>query len=253
LIGSLATVEAGWPDPVEVLNIDGQSDIVLICEHASNHIPPSLENLGLPPGELERHIAWDIGARGVTRTLSAKLDAPAFLGTYSRLVIDLNRPLESPTSIPIRSESTDIPGNIDIAAENRDIRVAKIFTPFQTAIASYLDERAAVGRETRIVAIHSFTPVFFGQARPWHVGVLFDKSRGYGESVISTLGEEQGLIVDANVPYVIDRMEDYAVPIHGEDRGYEAILIEVRQDLISEPKGQAEWAARLGDALLRSF
>jgi predicted N-formylglutamate amidohydrolase len=252
LIGSLATVEAGWPDPVEVINIDGQSDIVLICEHASDYIPPSLENLGLPSDELERHIAWDIGARGVTRALSEKLDAPAFLGTYSRLVIDLNRPLESPTSIPVRSESTDIPGNINIENGIREVRIEKIFTPFQKAISSYLDERATGSRETRIVAIHSFTPIFFGQARPWHVGVLFDKSRDYGESVISALGEEQGLIVDANVPYVIDRMEDYAVPIHGEDRGYDAILIEVRQDLIAEPEGQADWASRLGDALLRS-
>lgn len=247
------TARSDWRVPVDILNADGQSEIVLICEHASNYIPPSFACLGLPPEELKRHIAWDIGASAVTRALSASLDAPAFLGTYSRLLVDLNRPIESPSSIPWRSESTDIPGNMDITNEDRDYRIAKIFGPFQAAVSSHLDERNSAGRRTKIVAIHSFTPVFFGEVRPWHAGILFNMAREYGERVIGALGEEPGLIVDANVPYVIDRMEDYAIPVHGEDRGYEAILIEMRQDLISDSTGQSEWASRLADALLRSM
>ncbi len=246
-----AVVEA-WPEAAEVLNPLGASDIVLICEHASNYIPPEYEGLGLPPSDLSRHIAWDIGASAVTRILSERLNAVAFLGRYSRLLIDLNRPLVSPTCIPIRSESTDIPGNIGITEADRSARISKVFTPFQEAVAAHLDERAAGARNTTIVAIHSFTPLFLGRSRPWHAGVLFDKSRECGERVIRALGQDNDLNVEANVPYVIDRMEDYAIPIHGEDRGYDAILVEIRQDLISTAVGQADWAARLGDALLTS-
>ncbi|MEW9807901.1 N-formylglutamate amidohydrolase [Mesorhizobium sp. ZMM04-5] len=243
--------EADWPPPVEILNESGASDIVLICEHASNHIPASFERLGLAPSELQRHIAWDIGAAEVARELSRQLDAICFLGTYSRLIIDLNRPLDSTTSIPVRSESTDVPGNIGIAPEDRDRRVSLIFNPFQDHVARHLDARTSQGRKTRLVAIHSFTPVFLGARRPWHAGVLFNRSREFAQNLIQGLGREAGLIVGANVPYVIDRQEDYAVPVHGEDRGLPAILIEIRQDLISPDvlEGHSLWATRLARAL----
>jgi predicted N-formylglutamate amidohydrolase len=240
-----------WPPAVEVLNEDGRSDIVLICEHASNHIPVEYQKLGLPDGELDRHIAWDIGAEAVARGLSARLDAPCFLGTYSRLLIDLNRPLPSPTSIPVRSESTDIPGNLNLSDEDRQRRVDTIFIPFHDRISRHLDARTRKNRKTRIVAIHSFTPIFFGKPRPWHAGILFDTSRDFGQQIIDRLSEDATLVIGANQPYVIDRMEDYAIPVHGEDRANSAILIEIRQDLLGTQAGIAEWTDRLSTALDR--
>lgn len=243
------THSADWPSPVEVLNETGGSDIILLCEHASNHIPAEFDALGLNDTDTKRHIAWDIGAAEVTRRLAAALDAPAFLSSYSRLLIDLNRPLNSASSIPLRSENTDIPGNADLTLEERARRAALIFTPFHDRVAAHILEREKAGRATRIVAMHSFTPVFFGKPRPWHAGILYDKSVAFGQSVIAGLRIDAALNVDGNVPYVISRDEDYAIPIHGQDRGHDAILIEVRQDLISAVVGIEEWAGRLTNAL----
>jgi predicted N-formylglutamate amidohydrolase len=240
-----------WPPAVEVLNEHGTSDIVLICEHASNHMPSEFKGLGLPAHELTRHIAWDIGAEAVARGLSARLDAPCFLGSYSRLLIDLNRPVDSPTSIPVRSESTDIPGNAGLADSERHRRIQRMFTPFHDRVSRYLDAREKLGSKTRIVAIHSFTPTFLGEARPWHAGILFNRARHFAEHLIAHLAEDKALNIGANVPYVIDRMSDYAIPVHGEDRGHPAILVEIRNDLIASEKGVAEWIVRLAVALSR--
>jgi predicted N-formylglutamate amidohydrolase len=241
-----------WPEPVEIINASGRSDIVLICEHASNYIPASFNGLGLPPEELVRHIAWDIGAECVSRSLSELLDAPCFLGKYSRLLIDLNRPIDSATSIPPRSEATDIPGNIDLADADRQCRIDRVFSPFQSAVSAYLDMRRQEGRATKIVAIHSFTPVFLGEKRPWHAGILFNRSAGFGREIIDRLSRITGLTIGANVPYVIERISDYAIPVHGEDRGLDAVLVEIRQDLIASADGQSRWADHLFEALRKS-
>ncbi|GGZ41728.1 N-formylglutamate amidohydrolase [Asticcacaulis endophyticus] len=235
-------------DAVEIWGEGDASEIVLLCEHASNHIPERYNGLGLPQTELQRHIAWDIGAAEVTRRLSDALGAVAFLGGYSRLLIDLNRPLESPNSIVTRSEATDIPGNINIDEIERAHRVETMFTPFHDRVTAHLNARKTRGLPTRIVSIHSFTPVYHGEVRQWHGGVLFDKSQTYGEAVLERL-REPGLMLGANVPYQTSRDEDYGVPIHGDDRGIEAIMIEIRQDLISDPTGVDLWAQRLTRAL----
>jgi predicted N-formylglutamate amidohydrolase len=237
-----------WPEAVEMLNAEGRSPIVLTCEHASRHIPSDYQGLGLPEAEISRHIGWDIGAAEVTRRLSALLDAPAFLSNYSRLLIDLNRPLGAESSIPILSENTEIPGNRDLDAAERALRAERMFHPFHAAVAAHLDERAGCGRPALILAIHSFTPVFKGVERPWHAGVLFSHSRDWGAAMVERLGED-GLNIAANQPYVIDRTEDYTIPIHGQDRGLPALLIEIRQDLIADEAGAEVWAERLARAV----
>jgi predicted N-formylglutamate amidohydrolase len=250
--GLLSTLQSkldDWPEPVEVLNDGGRSDIVLICEHASNHIPECFNGLGLEDIDLERHIAWDIGAESVSRSLSALLDAPCFIGKYSRLLIDLNRPIESVTSIPVRSEATDVPGNAQLSPGDRQLRIDQMFIPFHAAVSAHLDRREKDRRPTKIVAIHSFTPVFLGEARPWDAGILFDKSTKVGTDLIDRLKRVTGLNIGANVPYVIERKSDYAIPVHGEDRGLDAILVEIRQDLIGSAEGQTRWA----DYLFRSL
>lgn len=244
-----AQTERDWPAAVEVLNEDGRSDIVLLCEHASNHMPAEYRGLGLDAHHLQRHIAWDIGAAGVTRLLSARLDAPAFLSGYSRLLIDVNRPLDAGSSIPVRSEDTEIPGNIGIDAAERARRAALMFSPFHDRVSGHLDRRAQQRRPTRIVTVHSFTPVFLGVARPWHTGILYSEAKDFGEAILAGLRADGTLNADANVPYVISRDGDYAIPIHGDDRGIAAVLIEIRQDLVADERGIEEWADRLAKAL----
>ena len=244
-----AQAEKDWPDAVEVLNEHGRSDIVLLCEHASNHMPAEYRQLGLDARHLQRHIAWDIGAAEVTRLLSARLDAPAFLSSYSRLLIDLNRPLDAEGSIPVLSEDTGIPGNVGIDAAERARRTAIMFSPFHDRVAAHLDSRVTDGRSTRLITIHSFTPVFLGIARPWHAGVLHGGASDLADVLLARLRTDAALNVAANVPYVISRDADYAVPIHGDDRGIPAVLVEIRQDLLSTRSGIEDWAGRLAAAL----
>lgn len=236
------------PPAAETVNPDGTSPYVLLCEHASNHIPARYEKLGLDDGELTRHIAWDIGVAPIARDLSKALDAPLILSGYSRLLIDCNRPVGVPTSIPEISESTRIPGNEDLSAEERQRRADDFYWPFQQAVADLLDRRQAAGKRSIVFGVHSFTPVFKGFQRPWHAGILFRKSKAYGEALVAAL-QEPGLNVVANEPYRIDDESDQTVPVHGEARGLDAVLIEIRQDLIADDAGQAQWAKRLAPAL----
>ena len=246
----MTTAARAWPDPVEILNAEGPSPIVLLCEHAANYIPPEYGGLGVSAAELQRHIAWDIGAAEVTRHLSRLLGAAAFLGTYSRLLIDLNRPLGVRSSIVPRSEATDIPGNAGLSAAERERRERLIFTPHHAAIEAHLDARTRAGRKTVIVAIHSFTPVYLGNARQWHVGILFEKARSLAEATIERLrAMDPALNVGANVPYSVTIEEDYGLLVHGDNVGNPAILIEIRQDLIATPDATESWAHRLAPVL----
>lgn len=233
---------------VETVNPVGQSPYVLLCEHASNHMPARYDGLGLDAGELQRHIAWDIGVAPIARQLSQALDAPLVLSGYSRLLIDCNRPAGAPTSIPEMSETTAIPGNIALSPEERAYREATFYWPFQKEVARILDRRQREGMPTIIFGVHSFTPVFKSFARPWHAGILFRKAERLGHALVAAL-QEPGLNVVANEPYQIDDENDYTVPVHGEARGFDAVLIEIRQDLIADRGGQIEWAERLVPAL----
>jgi predicted N-formylglutamate amidohydrolase len=238
-----------WPAPIEVLNEQGDSPLVLICEHASNHIPSEYNGLGLRPSDLMRHIAWDIGAANVTRGLAKRLNATAFLANYSRLLVDLNRPLHASSCMPARSEDTEIPGNMAIDHAERERRIRKMFTPFHDCIAEHLDKRQRAGTVRSLVTIHSFTPIYLGQKRPWHVGVLFDKAQDLGHAIMDRLKSDLTLNVGANVPYDVSPDDDYAVPIHGDNRNIPAVLIEIRNDLITDPADADRWAARLATIL----
>jgi predicted N-formylglutamate amidohydrolase len=237
------------PPAVTVENETGVSPYVLVCEHASNHIPAEYRDLGLRPQDLERHIAWDIGAAALARMLSSLLDAPLFLSGYSRLLIDCNRPLLVSSSIPVRSEATEIPGNRALDQAERERRATAYFWPFQTRIAEALDARLADGRPTAVLGIHSFTPSFLGVQRPWHVGVLYGRAAAFGQALVARLASDAALAVGDNEPYRIAAEEDYTVPVHGDARGIVAALIEVRQDLLMASEGVAEWASRLAAVL----
>ena len=237
------------PAPVSLVNPDGAADFLLACDHAGNAIPRRLGTLGLPDGELQRHMAWDIGVAGLGRELSRRLDAPLLLQTYSRLVVDCNRDPAVPSSIPEVSETTRIPGNVGISAVERAARLSAIFEPYHATLQAALDGRAADGRQTVLVALHSFTPVFKGVGRPWQVGILFNRDTRLARPLIALLRAEGDLVVGENEPYSVSDVSDYTVPVHGERRGLFHVEIEIRQDLIAEPAGQAAWAARLARLL----
>lgn len=240
---------ADEPDPVRLLNPGGRSDVVLIADHAGRDIPRALGRLGVPESELSRHIAWDIGIAAVTERLSRTLDTVAVLQRYSRLVIDCNRDPSSPTSMPEISEHTPIPGNTGLSPDQRQARVDEIFRPYHARIAALLDARAAEQRRTVLVAMHSFTPVFKGQSRAMQVGVLYHRDARLAHIMLDLLRAEGDLIVGDNAPYAITDTSDYAVPVHGEGRSLPHVELEIRQDLIASPDGQASWAARLARLL----
>jgi predicted N-formylglutamate amidohydrolase len=222
---------------------------LLTCDHAGNRLPRQLGDLGLPAHELERHIAWDIGAAAVTRLLARELGAFAILQTYSRLVVDCNRPVGVATSIPVVSESTEIPANQRLSAGAAAERVRAIFRPYHDRIVSELERRKRCAQPTVLVAMHSFTPVFHGLARPWHVGMLYQRDVRLGRALLELLRKEPGLVVGDNEPYSVNDASDYGVVVYGEGRGIPHVEIEVRQDLISDEAGQIAWAKRFARLL----
>jgi predicted N-formylglutamate amidohydrolase len=248
-----ALLDVNEPGPVTLDNEAGSSVFFLTCDHAGRAFPRRLRNLGLPEHETRRHIAWDIGIGAVGRQLSRLLDAAVILQTYSRLVIDCNRDPNVPSSIPEISENTEVPGNRSLGEAGRAARVEAVFRPYHNAIAAALDRRAAQDRASVLVALHSFTPVFKGIRRPWQVAVLFNRDPRLAHSLAELLRAEGDLFVGENEPYAVSDLTDYTVPVHGERRGLPHVEIEIRQDLITEPAGQAEWAERLARLLPAAY
>jgi predicted N-formylglutamate amidohydrolase len=229
------------------------SPFLLCCDHAGQLIPRVLGDLGLSAADRLRHIAWDIGAAGVTRHLSERLSAFAILQTYSRLVYDCNRPERAPDAVTILSEHTEIPGNVGVTEEERARRRDEIFWPYQNRIAAELDLRARRNQPSVLVSVHSFTPVWKGDARQLHAGVLYNRDPRLGRAMLELLRAESGLLVGDNQPYALNDNSDYTVPTHGEKRGLLHVELELRQDLIEGPEGQREWAERLSRLLPRAL
>jgi predicted N-formylglutamate amidohydrolase len=244
-----ALLEPDEPSPVRVLHEDGASDFFLTADHAGKAIPRRLGDLGVATAELERHIAWDIGIAGVTERLSTALDATAALQTWSRLVIDCNRDPAWPSAVPTISELTEIPGNANLTETDRIARVEAIFQPYHQQIAALLDARAAAGRRTVLIAMHSFTPVFKSESRAMEVGVLYFRRTKLAQIMLDLLRAEGDLTVGENAPYALTEDSDYSVPFHAQRRDLEHVEIEIRQDLIATAEGQAAWASRFARVL----
>jgi predicted N-formylglutamate amidohydrolase len=231
--------------PVQEYNATGRSPFLLICDHYGRLIPRALGDLGLAESEPTRHIAWDIGIAGVAEALSKRLDAHLIAQNYSRLVIDCNRPPHAASSIPRISEATTIPGNEGLAGEAAAIRRREIFDPYHRHIDAIIDQRLRDQRPTALVALHSFTPVYAGIARPWHIGTLYHRDTRLPPLLLKLLRAEPDLVVGDNEPYAVSDETDYTIPLHGEARGLISTGIEIRQDLIQDQAGQQQWAERL--------
>jgi predicted N-formylglutamate amidohydrolase len=231
--------------PVHEVNAQGTSPFLLTSDHYGRVLPRALGDLGLPESELMRHIGWDIGIAGVAERMAQMLDAHLIAQRYSRLVIDCNRPPGVASSIPVMSEATVIPRNEGIPESERAARRREIFEPYHRRIDAAIDGRMAAKRPTVLVSLHSFTPVYAGVARPWHIGALYNRDTVLPKLLLEHLRRESGLVVGDNEPYAASDLTDYTIPVHGEARGLVNTGIEIRQDLIADPSGQQQWAERL--------
>jgi len=245
---ALLLTEADVP-PVLEFNERGDSPFLFTCDHYGRIIPRALGDLGVAQSELVRHIAWDIGIAGVAERLSKEMNAHLVAQRYSRLVIDCNRPPGVASSIPVISEATTIPGNEGLAPEAAAMRRREIFDPYHRRIDEIIDAREHRGQPTFLVALHSFTPVYAGIARPWHIGTLYHRDRTLPPLLLQHLRAEGDLVVGDNEPYAVSDTTDYTIPVHGEMRGLINTGIEIRQDLIGDQAGQEQWAARLARIL----
>ena len=238
---------ADEPQPFAIDRPEGSSPVLLIVDHGGSRVPRSLGGLGLAPEALERHIAYDIGALGVSRTLSRLLDATLIHQPYSRLVIDCNRHPKHAEAFVEASDGTAVPGNRGLSVPEAAARIVEIFMPYHHAIAAWLDRRAAAGRPAAIVAMHSFTPRHgaLPAPRPWGVSVLFNADRAIADRLVPALERSVPHPVGINEPYVVDEFSDYAIPEHGERRGVPSVEIEIRQDLIGTEAEQQSWGELL--------
>lgn len=227
---------------------DLKRGIILIADHARNALPPEYGSLGLPRDQFERHIAYDIGVEAVTRGLASKLGCPALLAGFSRLLIDPNRGGDDPTLIMRVSDGAIIPGNARIDDEEREKRLARFHRPYHAAIAAEIDAALAQGADPLLISIHSFTPHWKGFARPWHVGILWDRDERIATHLIEALKADGDLCVGDNEPYS-GALEGDTLYTHGTSRDLRHGLIEIRQDLIARQTGVDEWISRLAPIL----
>jgi predicted N-formylglutamate amidohydrolase len=222
---------------------------LVTCDHASNHVPDWVGggDLGIAPDDMARHIAWDVGAEGLARALADRLDAPAILSRFSRLVIDPNRGEDDPTLLMRLYDGTVIPANRRADAAERERRLDRLHRPYHAALAGL----AAAHPARAICAVHSFTPQLRGRPpRPWLLGILYShRDERLGPAMVQAC-RDQGWVTGANEPYA-GHLQGDSIDRHALSHGRPNLLIEVRNDLIRDAAGQTLWADRLAPLLQR--
>ncbi len=246
--GAAAPDDAGDFVPLETIRGAVETGWLILCDHASNRLPAKYGDLGLPADEFERHIAYDIGAEAVTRQLARDLGAPAVMSRFSRLLIDPNRGADDPTLVMRLSDGAVVPGNARVDEAEKARRIAAYYEPYHQAVEAAIDAALAAGHPPAIVSIHSFTPLWRGTRRPWEIGILWDSDPRLAMPVIEAFRADPLLTVGDNEPYS-GRLKGDTMYRHATTRGLSHALVELRQDLIAEEPGQAEWAGRLADVL----
>lgn len=244
----VSTTKAEVFAPIDYVPGPLNAGLLLLCDHASNALPASYGTLGLSHQQFQRHIAYDIGAGAVTRALAKKLNVPALLTCFSRLLIDPNRGADDPTLIMQLSDGAIIPGNAKLDEAERATRIAKFWQPYRTAVDDTLKRMEQAAPLPVVLSIHSFTPLWKTTPRPWHVGLLWDSDPRLAMPLINALEQEPGLIVGDNEPYDGalrgDTLDDCITA-----QGLAGTLIEIRQDLIADSAGATAWAERLARLL----
>lgn len=235
--------------PIVAENSEGSGPFVFVCDHSSNRIPEAYRSFGFAEDALKTHIAWDPGALNVARHLSARFDGPLFWPDVSRLVIDCNRPPAAKTLIVTESEGRAVPANRALTEAERLRRLEQVHGPYHAAIDACLERRLARRQPTALVAIHSYTPVYSGKARPWHVGIVFGEDRRMADILIRGLKADPALSVGINEPYAPADQVYYTVERHSRPNRLPAAMIEIRNDEIGDQASQQRWADRLAGIL----
>lgn len=235
--------------PVVAENPEGTGPFVIVCDHASNRIPADFSSYAFEEDSLLTHIAWDPGALGVARRLSQQLDAPLLWPDVTRLVIDCNRAPDAESLIVTMSEGRDVPANRGLSEEERARRLDFIHVPYHAAIDAALARRHAARLPTALIAVHSYTPVFLGRARPWQVGIVFDHDRRLADLLVQGLKADPSLSVGVNEPYAPADQVYYTVARHAGRWRLPGVMIEIRNDEIAAAAGQLRWGERLADLL----
>ena len=245
-----ALISPDDPPPFEVVNPDGTAPILLVCDHASRALPASLGRLRLPPEMLERHIAYDIGAADITRMLAGRLDAPAVLAGYSRLLIDVNRQPGDPQSILAESDGIPIPGNIGLSAAEQEARARLFHRPYHLAIDTVFARLRRRGPEPLLFSIHTFTPSFGGRDRLWDIGVLWNRDPRMAVPLLDLLRAHDSLRVGDNEPYSGKDIA-YTLNLHAGSAGLPNAAVEIRQDPCETARELERWSQILGESLER--
>ncbi len=235
------------PQPFEIINRDGKAQLLLVCDHASRRIPESLGDMGLPAAEFDRHIAYDIGAEAITRILSRTLDAPAVIAGYSRLVLDLNRPPGHPESIPEISDRTVVPANQNLSEADKDARIAELHDPYHEAVSHTMAHIWNRGPAPALFSVHSFTPNYGDEIRPWDVGLLWKRDRRIAGPMMEMF-RARGMDVGSNVPYSALDMA-FTIDAHAGAAGLSTCVLEIRQDQVADDAGVERWAQILTEDL----
>ena len=241
----LASEEA---EAFEIVGGDLAPGILVVCDHAKNTVPSELGTLGLAPDQLERHIAYDIGAEGVTRAIACHLGVPAVMSRFSRLLIDPNRGEDDPTLVMQLSDGAVVPGNKALTESDLRSRLDRFYHPYDTAVGRCIDEFERLGIPPIILSIHSFTPAWKGVLRPWHIALLWDDDPRLSKPMLAELRRDTDLCVGENEPYS-GQLRGDTMNRHATARGLAHSLIEVRQDEISDDDGQRAWGLRIAQAL----
>lgn len=234
---------------VVVEGAEAASPFVLVCEHAANHFPPRWGNLGLDAAAQRAHIAWDPGALGLARALSARLGAALVHATTSRLIYDLNRPPQAKGAMATRSEIYDIPGNIGLSPQERLDRTEALYLPFHAALRALLVRRLAVGPAPVLVTIHSFTPVYHGAPRAVEFGIIHDADPGLARAVLEAARAQTTLDARLNEPYSAADEVTHTLALQATPLGLANVMLEVRNDLIADTPAQEAMADRLAPVL----
>lgn len=235
--------------PFEIIDGDCTAGLLLLADHATNRLPVEYGSLGLPDSAFSRHIAYDIGVEALTRRLAARLGVPAVMSCFSRLLIDPNRGEDDPTLIMKISDGAIVPGNHPITAEEWENRLDRFHRPYHRAVSETID---AIGRESGkaplVISLHSYTPAWKSVPRPWHAAVLWDNDPRAVAPLIEALEAPGDILIGDNEPYD-GALRGDTMYRHCMEKGIAHALIEVRQDLIGDDAGVAEWDARLGPIL----
>ena len=239
----------GDSPPFMTYNDNGKAPVLLVADHSSPFFPAGLKQLGVADSVLGKHVTWDIGSDKLTRFLADRLDSPAVLAGFSRLIVDPNRKLDAPTAFTPLSDGISIPGNIGLDDKHKALRVQSFFKPYHDAISDKLNAFKQQGIVPAMLSVHTFTPVLDGIVRPWHIGIMWDKDPRIAQPLIEHFKQLEEICIGDNKPYSGRHPNDFTIDHHAEPAGLPYIGIEVRQDLVNTTPGARKWAGILATGL----